>query len=87
MADIDECADPDSNDCDDHAICTNTPGSFNCSCVKGYLGDGRKDSCIAKSSQFPVIKFSLGNKFASYPGVINESNEPNNRLLLFDLKI
>ncbi|GFZ02196.1 wall-associated kinase family protein [Actinidia rufa] len=60
--DIDECADPNSNDCDDHAICTNTPGSFNCSCVKGYLGDGRKDghSCIAKSSQFPVIKFSLG---------------------------
>ncbi|XP_057486998.1 putative wall-associated receptor kinase-like 16 [Actinidia eriantha] len=60
--DIDECADPNSNDCDDHAICTNTPGSFNCSCVKGYLGDGRKDGhgCIAKSSQFPVIKFSLG---------------------------
>lgn len=62
MADIDECKDPNLNDCDVNAICINTPGSFNCSCIDNYFGDGRTDrrGCIAKASQFPVIKFSLG---------------------------
>ncbi|KAK4478448.1 hypothetical protein RD792_013923 [Penstemon davidsonii] len=51
--DINEC---ESNPCDEHGICTNTHGSFNCSCKTGYRGDGR--GC-AENSQFPVIKFSL----------------------------
>ncbi|KAK3000706.1 hypothetical protein RJ639_022418 [Escallonia herrerae] len=61
--DIDECANPDNNMCD--KICINTPGSYNCSCPHGYFGDGQKSGrgCIAKNSQFPVIKFSLGMGF------------------------
>ncbi|KAK2996899.1 hypothetical protein RJ639_025169 [Escallonia herrerae] len=61
--DIDECANPDNNTCD--KICINTPGSYNCSCPHGYFGDGQKSGrgCIAKNSQFPVIKFSLGMGF------------------------
>ncbi|KAA8517765.1 hypothetical protein F0562_015230 [Nyssa sinensis] len=61
--DINECADPNNNPC--NGTCINTPGSFNCSCAHGYFGDGRKDGrgCIAESSQFPVIKFSLGLSF------------------------
>lgn len=57
--DVNEC---ENNPCDEHGICTNTPGSYNCSCVDGYLGDGRKEgrSCIAQNSQFPVIKLALG---------------------------
>ncbi|XP_073034243.1 wall-associated receptor kinase 2-like [Primulina eburnea] len=57
--DINEC---NSNPCDANGICTNTPGSFNCYCKKGYSGDGRNDKhgCIAVNSQFPAIKFSLG---------------------------
>ncbi|KAK4392331.1 Wall-associated receptor kinase [Sesamum angolense] len=60
--DINEC---ENNPCDEHGICINTPGSFNCSCKKGYFGDGTKDGrgCIAENSQFPVAKFSLGISF------------------------
>src|SRR5207244_10465815 len=38
-ADIDECANG-SADCDAHAECTNTAGSFTCTCDSGYVGDG-----------------------------------------------
>ncbi|KAK4342719.1 hypothetical protein RND71_038535 [Anisodus tanguticus] len=60
--DIDECADPNGNSCEQ--ICINTPGSYNCSCPEGFTGDGRKNGrgCIAPSSnsEFPWIKFSVG---------------------------
>ena len=38
--DIDECEFPDMNECHEAAICTNTEGSYNCSCKEGYDGDG-----------------------------------------------
>ncbi|KAK2972073.1 hypothetical protein RJ640_010236 [Escallonia rubra] len=61
--DINECVNPDNNTC--VVICINTAGSYNCSCPHGYFGDGQKSGrgCIAKNSQFPVIKFSLGMGF------------------------
>ncbi|CAB4040547.1 neurogenic locus notch homolog 1-like, partial, partial [Paramuricea clavata] len=34
-----ECLE-NSHDCDINAICTNTEGSFNCSCKNGYRGNG-----------------------------------------------
>jgi len=37
--DINECL-TNNGGCDVNAICTNIPGSFNCSCKLGYLGDG-----------------------------------------------
>ncbi|GKC49939.1 wall-associated receptor kinase 2-like protein [Tanacetum coccineum] len=61
--DINECDDPNSNICE--GICTNTPGSYTCRCKDGYVGDGLKNGrgCAKKSSQFPIIKFSLGMGF------------------------
>lgn len=42
--DIDECADQ-RDDCDPNATCTNTPGSWSCSCNDGYFGNGQE--CLA----------------------------------------
>ena len=39
--DIDECASPESNDCDSNALCTNTDGSYVCRCLRGFKGDGK----------------------------------------------
>ena len=38
-ADIDECALANDN-CAETAECNNTPGSFSCTCMTGYSGNG-----------------------------------------------
>jgi len=38
-ADIDECSE-NTHNCDQHARCEDTEGDFECSCRKGYYGDG-----------------------------------------------
>ena len=38
--DINECERDDLNNCHEIANCTNTEGSFTCSCNPGYTGDG-----------------------------------------------
>ena len=40
LIDIDECANATTNDCDSNAMCTNTVGSFTCTCNQGYTGNG-----------------------------------------------
>jgi len=39
--DVDECSDDDLNDCDEHATCENSEGSYSCECQEGYSGDGK----------------------------------------------
>ena len=39
-ADVDECESDAFNNCHENAQCTNTEGSFTCSCNPGYTGDG-----------------------------------------------
>ena len=38
LADINECLE---NPCDSNAECVNNPGSFTCTCNRGYSGNGR----------------------------------------------
>ncbi|XP_039370875.1 adhesion G protein-coupled receptor E1-like isoform X5 [Mauremys reevesii] len=40
--DIDECLGPSPADCGPHAICTNVPGNYSCSCIDGYKLSSRK---------------------------------------------
>ena len=37
--DIDECS-ADPNPCDQNAACTNSDGSYNCTCKQGFIGNG-----------------------------------------------
>jgi len=39
MIDTNECL-KNNGGCHSDAICTNTPGSFNCACKSGYSGNG-----------------------------------------------
>ncbi|XP_078691948.1 uncharacterized protein LOC144922178 [Branchiostoma floridae x Branchiostoma belcheri] len=49
--DIDECADSTDN-CHADATCTNTDGSFTCTCNNGYAGDGV--TCISCPPALPL---------------------------------
>ena len=53
LTDIDECASPETNECDTNAECSNTEGSYTCSCRVGYTGDGK--SCAGSSINFGCI--------------------------------
>ena len=43
VIDIDECSSK-TDDCSQFATCTNTDGSYECTCLDGYQGNGRR--CI-----------------------------------------
>ena len=45
VADTDECEEGTDNCDNETGICTNTEGSYNCSCEVGYTGDGTEGNC------------------------------------------
>ena len=55
-SDADECLN-NSHNCSENANCTNTEGSFNCSCKPGYLGNGHNCSgwFLEFLSRFPLV--------------------------------
>ena len=40
LQDINECVDPEGNDCHENSTCTDTFGSYTCTCMLGYSGNG-----------------------------------------------
>ena len=38
--DTDECSEPDMDGCAAAAVCTNSIGSYLCTCIEGYSGNG-----------------------------------------------
>ena len=58
VSDIDECTDATTNNyCDSNAMCTNTPGSFHCTCNQGYTGNGT--ICLSKQDSYYSIVGAL----------------------------
>ena len=62
ILDIDECSEGLS-DCDAKASCTNTVGSFTCTCNKGSIGDGK--TCFGADYIFTLTGSTLRNGFSS----------------------
>ena len=60
--DVDECA-SDIDNCDTNAVCTNTHGSFTCSCRSGYVENG--ETCIGKIGCLCMMSECFWNKFES----------------------
>ena len=50
FADVNECGNPETNDCSDNAVCSNTEGSYVCRCLDGYKGNGK--NCSGKQLLF-----------------------------------
>ena len=59
VIDVNECANNNGN-CHSQANCTNTPGTFTCTCLDGYSGDGI--TCSGKEWTI-VLYFTLLRKF------------------------
>lgn len=61
LSDVDECAE-ESHDClKGISTCSNSPeGSYSCSCLKGYEGDGKNNGsgCVIRSNRKIVIALS-----------------------------
>lgn len=55
-ADIDECV-SGTSDCNADADCSNTQGSYTCSCKPGYTGDGK--NCSGEKDCFLVLMLLL----------------------------
>ena len=51
--DIDECSDPELNQCHANAVCNNTEGSHVCRCNSGYQGDGK--NCTGENKATPFV--------------------------------
>ena len=59
FVDIDECA-GDIDDCDQ--ICTNTNGSFQCSCNSGYSLSSDERSCLQAGTEEGTKVTALSNE-------------------------
>ena len=55
--DINECA-TDTHNCDVSATCSNTVGSFECTCDPGYSGDGTIGNCLSECKQPWITVYS-----------------------------
>ncbi|KAI8016660.1 Wall-associated receptor kinase 2 [Camellia lanceoleosa] len=68
--DIDECADPNLNQCVEKSKCLNTPGDYMCACPKRYHGDGRIYGARCTASRVLVLQIVIFLGLISGIGVL-----------------
>uniref|UniRef100_A0A674AJT0 Sushi, von Willebrand factor type A, EGF and pentraxin domain-containing protein 1 n=1 Tax=Salmo trutta TaxID=8032 RepID=A0A674AJT0_SALTR len=61
--DVDECA--LGSDCDEHASCQNTDGSYTCTCIHPYTGDGKNctEPVKCENPEAPEFGYRDGSNF------------------------
>ena len=75
ISDFDECA-SNIHNCDLAASCSNTEGSFTCSCNNGYIGDGHQ--CSGVFHQHMDFTLEIANpSFLIFDYSSNSSSQPN----------
>ena len=65
MPDFDECS-LEPSPCDENADCTNTDGSYSCTCKQGFTGNGSICEGVSmwKTIHYIFIKHSSSDDFA-----------------------
>ena len=73
LLDINECS-TNAHNCDANAFCSNSEGSYNCTCSPGYNGNGT--SCTGKSYHYHY--HYLYHYYYNYYYYYNYNNNNNN---------
>ena len=63
--------------CDENAICTDTPDSYECTCKEGYIGNGT--TCEGQSQSLALIRVCHHRHFVK--------DIPNNLFIVFLLSV
>ena len=67
FSDIDECATGVYNECDEHASCQNSEGSYKCTCMPGYTGSGvvcaGKEKLFLSDKHLRFIQWQISSVF------------------------
>lgn len=87
FSDIDECK---TNPCSQYASCLNTNGSYVCTCINGYTGDG--NNCTGKMKFIFLISLKVLLNLSKYleikldflfPSPLAEPNEKQYRFFFY----
>lgn len=65
FADIDECS-SDPSPCDKHADCTNSEGSYSCTCKQGFTGNGTVCNGMRGHSEQNVSLYTIPAKICRW---------------------
>ncbi|KAJ7380173.1 hypothetical protein OS493_010884 [Desmophyllum pertusum] len=73
IGDIDECSANDPKPCNENADCSNTIGSYKCTCNNGFTGDGttcevewEAKGCYKQNKKKPVLTNTFSNETVQY---------------------
>ena len=66
LSDTNECVNETDNNCDVNGFCTNTNGSYFCTCNVGYFGNGTDGNCTGMQNLYTQCILLATIYFAFY---------------------